>query len=224
MCFSANASFTTAAGLSIIGLLSIHATRKNRKLLPLAASPLFFAIQQGCEGIVWVTLNNGDTTSMLHLIGMYGFISFAGIFWPIWVPLALYIPEKIHQRKNLLFIIACIGCFTAILLFFSWIIPTSGAQAIHHQIDYPVTNYPFGITHPWLKQLITWGSSLSYCIAVMAPFFVSSIRYMWMAGVLIMLAFAASYLFYYTTFGSVWCFFAAITSGLLYVLITKENQ
>ncbi len=224
MCFSANASFATAAGLSIIGLLSVHATRKNRQLLPLASCPLFFALQQGCEGLVWITLNAGDTTSILHLIATYGFMSFAGIFWPIWVPLALYIPEKIHRRKKLLLIILCIGCLSALLLFFSWILPTTGAHVINHHIDYPVNHYPFGITNNWLKLPISWLSSLMYCIAVIAPFFLSSMTYAWMAGVVIMLAFVASYLFYYTTLGSVWCFFAAVTSGLLYVLIRKNNK
>ncbi len=224
MCFSANASFTTAAGLSIIGLLSVHAARKNRQLLPLASSPLFFALQQGCEGLVWITLNAGDTTSMLHLIATYAFMSFAGIFWPIWVPLALYIPEKIHRRKRLLLMILCIGICSAVLLFFSWILPTTGAHVVNHHIDYPVTNYPFGITNSWLKLSVSWISSLAYCIAVIAPFFFSSLMYAWIAGMIILLAFIASYIFYYATVGSVWCFFAAVASGLLYILIRKNSK
>ncbi len=225
MCFSAGASFTTAAGLSIIGLLSIHAARKNRQLLPLASSPLFFAVQQSCEGIVWLTLNSGDTTSLLHIIATYGFICFAGLFWPIWVPFSLYVPEKNHRRKKLLLITAYIGCFSAILLFFSWILQTTGAQVINHHLDYPVVNqYPFGITHTWLRQAVVWITSLSYCIAVMAPFFISSIKHIWVAGIVIMAAFAISYMWYYTTIGSTWCFFAAVTSALIYLVIKNKNK
>src|SRR5579862_5597744 len=224
MCFSANASFTTAAGLSIIGLLSIHAAHKNKKLLPLASSPLFFALQQSCEGIVWLTFNAGDTTNLLHILATYAFISFAGLFWPIWVPFALYLPEKIHRRKQLLHITMYIGCFTAILLFFSWILQTTGAKVINHHIDYPVDQYPFGITQTWLNQAITWITSLSYCTAVIAPFFISSMKHAWIAGVAIMIGFVTSYIYYYATLGSVWCFFAAVTSGLLYVLIEKNKK
>ncbi len=224
MCFSANASLTTAAGLSIIGLLSVHAAKKNRQLIPLASSSLFFAMQQGCEGIVWITLNAGDTTSLLHLIAMYGFMSFAGIFWPIWVPLTLYIPEKIHKRKKLLLITLFIGICSALLLFFSWILKTTGAHVVHHHIDYPVTNYPFGITNDWLKLPVTWISSLAYCTAVIMPFFISSLTYAWIAGTVVILAFVTSYIFYYATLGSVWCFFAAVASGLIYVLIKKNNK
>jgi hypothetical protein len=223
MCFSANASFTTAAGLSIIGLLSIHAARKNKKLLPLATCPLFFAIQQSCEGVVWLTLNNGDTTSLIHVIATYAFMSFAALLWPIWVPFTLYLPEKMHRRKQLLHITMYIGCLSAIVLFFSWILQTTGAKAINHHIDYPVGQYLFGITHVWLQQLIAWISSLSYCIAIIAPFFISSMKHAWIAGVVIMVAFVTSYIFYYATLGSVWCFFAAVTSALLYLLIKKNT-
>ena len=223
MCFSANASFTAAAGLSVIGLLSIHATKKNRQLFPLASCPLFFALQQFCEGIVWVTLNNGDTTSMLHLIATYGFISFAGLFWPIWIPLVFYIPEQIQQRKQLLLITVYIGCLSAFLLFFSWILPTTGAYVVNHHLDYPVTQYPFGITYDWLTLPILWISSLTYCIATMTPFFISTIKHAWIAGAIITIAFVVSYIFYYATLGSIWCFFAAITSGLMYVLIRKNR-
>lgn len=212
MCFSATASFATTAGLSVMGLLSVHAAKNNRSMLPLAASPLFFAAQQACEGLVWVTLNAGDSTSLLHNFGMYGFICFAGIFWPIWVPLALYIPEQIPHRKKWLFILLLIGCLTAILLFFTWILKTTGAQIINHHIDYPVPGYSSNLT------------SLGYCIAVIMPFFISSIQYVWMAGIVITIAFITSLIFYYMTFGSVWCFFAAVSSALLYVIIKKHAQ
>ena len=80
MCFSANVSFAAAGALSVIGLLSVHAARHNKKMIPLAASPLFFAAQQACEGLVWITFANGTTTGLLHNIGMYGFLFLWVIF------------------------------------------------------------------------------------------------------------------------------------------------
>lgn len=224
MCFSATASFTAAAGLSVMGLLSLHAAKKNRTLMPLAVSPLFFAAQQACEGIVWITLNAGDSTSLLHRIGLYGFTSFAALCWPIWVPFALYLPEKIHRRKKLLLITMIIGTFSAILLFLSWVLQTTGAHIINHHIDYPVDNYPFGITNTLLGQTVSGIIDLAYCIAVIGSFFISSIRYAWIAGIIVTIAFAASYIFYYTTFGSVWCFFAALSSALLFVVVKSYGR
>lgn len=223
MCFSATASFTAAAGLSIVSLLSIQKVQ-TRKIIPLAATPLFFALQQSCEGIVWITLNAGNTTSTLHAIGMYGFLFFAAFWWPIWIPLALYIPEKIHSRKKLLLITARIGLCSAILLFISWAFYTTGAQVINHHIDYPVINYPFDITNKYIAQLISWIIFVSYCVATIMPFFISSIQHTWILGIAIAAGLITTYIFYLMAFSSVWCFFVAISSVLLYFVVKNYKQ
>ena len=82
MCFSVGASFATAGTLSVISLLSIKQVAHKKELIPFALTPLFFGIQQACEGFVWITINNGDTTSLLHVISMYSFLFFAAMFWP----------------------------------------------------------------------------------------------------------------------------------------------
>jgi hypothetical protein len=223
MCFSAQASFAAAAGLSILSLLSIKKAH-NTKMLALAASPLFFAVQQACEGIVWLTLTTHDTTSMLHKIGMYGFLFFAGTWWPIWVSVALCIPEKIHKRKKLLLFTLIIGVTTAIVLFCAWTLQTEGAEVVSHRLNYPVQNYPFGITNTYIAQLISWIIALSYAIAAIAPFFISSIAYVWMIGIVIGIGMIVAYIFYFAAFPSVWCFFAAISSALLYCVIEAHHK
>lgn len=215
MCFSVGASFGAAAGLSIIGLLSLHKAWHTKKLIPIAASPFFFAMQQACEGFVWLTLNAGDTTSIFHKFGMYGFLFFAACWWPIWIPIALHIAEAIRVRKQLLLICLCIGTFSAISLFFNWILQTTGAVVINHHIDYPVANYPYSITQTT--------ATLAYCIAIIVPCFISSIAYVWILGITVGVGLIISYLFYYMTLQSVWCFFAAISSILLYFIIKKTR-
>ena len=223
MCFSAQASFAAAAGLSIISLLSVKKA-PTKKLIPLAISPFFFALQQACEGLVWITLNAGDSTSSMHMIGTYGFLFFAALWWPIWIPLALYIPEKVPSRKKLLGTIIGLGTLTGITMFISWAFYTNGAQVINHHIDYPVDNYPFGITNTFIAQLISWIVSLSYCLATIAPFFISSIAYTWILGIAVGSGLVIACLFYLVAFPSVWCFFAAISSGLLYFIISREKR
>ena len=223
MCFSANASFVTATGLSIISLLSLQKTR-TKKMIPLAISPLFFALQQSCEGIVWLTLNASDTTSLLHKMGTYGFLFFAAFWWPMWIPLALYISEKVHSRKKLLLATTSIGLCGGILLFISWVFYTTGAIIINHHIDYPVSNYPFGITNTFIGQSISWIIAIAYCIATITPFFISSLPYAWILGIAISLGLITSYLFYLMALPSVWCFFAAISSVLIYFVIKAETK
>lgn len=224
MCFSSTASFTAAAGLSVMGLLSIHAAKKNRSMMPLAASPLFFAAQQACEGIVWVTMNTGDSTSLLHSIGMYSFLFFAAFWWPFWIPFTLYISEKKYLRKKLLSVIATIGTLTGIIMFAGWVFYTTGAKVINHHIDYPVSGYPFNILNQCVAQLLSWLLSIGYCIATITPFFISSIKYMWVMGIAVGTGLVIAAIFYYMAFPSVWCFFAAISSALLYVIVKKHNE
>jgi hypothetical protein len=223
MCFSANASFAAAGTLSVIGLLSVRAARHNKKLLPFAATPLFFAAQQACEGLVWITLNNGDTTSLLHSVGTYGYLFFASAWWPIWIPFTLYFAEKVSARKKLLHNAMLIGIATSILLFMAWTLHTTGPEIIDHHINYPVPNYPFGITNSCIAQTISWAISAMYVIATIFAFFVSSIAHLWIAGIIISAGLIVAYIFYIAAFGSVWCFFEAITSMLIY-LVVKNNK
>lgn len=224
MCFSANASFAAAGTLSVIGLLSVHAANtRNKKLIPLATIPLFFAVQQACEGIVWVTLNNGDTTSSAYLAGTVGFLFFASVWWPVWIPYTLLIAEKIRWRKIFLILTIPIGEIVAIMLVMSWILYTTGPQIIGHHIDYPVPNYPFGIANTCIAQTISWAISAMYCIATILPFFISSITCMWAVGVIASIGLIVAYIFYFIAFPSVWCFFEAISSIALYFVIKNSK-
>jgi len=55
MYFSATASFITAGVLCVIGIATVARTQERRKML-LAAAPIFFAPQQGIEGLLWFYL------------------------------------------------------------------------------------------------------------------------------------------------------------------------
>jgi hypothetical protein len=57
MCFSATASFTAGAVLLGVGALTLRSalTSRQRHVLPFAAIPLLFAIQQLIEGVIWLT-------------------------------------------------------------------------------------------------------------------------------------------------------------------------
>src|SRR5690606_21230299 len=129
----AKASFIAAGTLSVIGLLSTHRAAPNKKLLPLAATPLLFGIQQALEGLVWISLNN-KYNNALYTFSIYGFVFFAGAWWPVWVPYTLYLLEKYSIRKKLLFITLLIGSITSTLYLISFIIyPVTVVVADHHR-------------------------------------------------------------------------------------------
>jgi hypothetical protein len=55
VCFSATASFTTAAVTAVIGVIAVSRTSQPREFM-LAGMPIMFAIQQGIEGLLWLNL------------------------------------------------------------------------------------------------------------------------------------------------------------------------
>ena len=220
MCFSAGASFAAAGVLSIITLLSIKQAH-TKKVIPLALIPLFFGIQQASEGFVWITLNNGDTTNILHLVSMYTFLFFAGVFWPTWVPTSLYLAEDSYKRKRLLLKLICCGALVSLAFLWAWVLKTTGAVVINHHIDYPVINYPFDCTNQTSREIGSYVLSFLYGLVTIIPFFVSSIPYMNLLGITFGIGAIITYVFYVMAFSSVSCFFAAICSVIMYFIINN---
>ncbi len=223
MCFSAGASFTAAGALSIISLLSVKQSHTT-KIIPIALTPLFFGIQQASEGFVWITLNNGDTTSILHMVSMYIFLFFAGVFWPTWVPVSLYWAEDSYKRKQLLFTLICCGALVSITFLWMWVLKTSGAVIINHHINYPVDNYPFGSTNETYCRICTHALSFLYGVVTITPFFISSISYMKLLGTAVGIGAVIAYIAYLIAFPSVWCFFAAVCSVITYWIVWNYGK
>ena len=91
MCFSATASFVTAGTTAIIGVVALTRANGPREL-PLAATPILFALQQGIEGLLWLDLPvapDGPLSTGLTLLYLF----FAEVFWPIFVPIAVLLVE-----------------------------------------------------------------------------------------------------------------------------------
>jgi heme/copper-type cytochrome/quinol oxidase subunit 4 len=92
MCFSAPASFIASGGLTLLGGASLVVAKKEDKILALI--PLLFGAQQFFEGIQWLYLNTGSSSTL----ATYIFLVFAYIIWPIYVPACVLILDK-EKRK-----------------------------------------------------------------------------------------------------------------------------
>ena len=118
MCFSAPASFSAAALLAIASVYSIR--KASKSFLPLALIPLFFAIQQLLEGIIWVYINDPSLTSFVKLLS-YSYLFFAYFFWPFWIPLSLSIFD-IPRRTLFVFFTFFRFLYVFIYIFFIFVI------------------------------------------------------------------------------------------------------
>ncbi|MCP9787953.1 hypothetical protein KBY99_03030 [Cyanobium sp. Maggiore-St4-Cus] len=93
MCFSAAASFSSAALLVPLGIAAVARSWRDhrRELLPLALMPVGFGLQQGLEGVVWLGLNHGPAAPLLKG-GALAYLFFALALWPIWIPYVVLSP------------------------------------------------------------------------------------------------------------------------------------
>ena len=209
MCFSANASFGSAAVLSLIGVVTMRKTSTSTQLA-LGCFPFIFALQQLSEGFVWLSFTSLSTAGW-QSIPIYSFLVFSHVVWPIWIPLSIFLLEKRNDRKIMLYVMVGIGLILSIYHVFCLVFYSVTTQINGHHLQYV-------IDHP--KALLLPGNVL-YGMATIIPAFISSVRRMWWLGFFIIISYLGTYLFYQAYVISVWCFFATLMSGIVYLILVK---
>lgn len=210
MCFSASASFVAGSALSAVGLVTIKMAKK-KKALPFAAIPLFFGIQQLTEGMIWLSLRGASPISNHTLTLAYSF--FSHVFWPIFVPFAVLLLEPSQKRKKLLLV--CQGAGLSV-----------GFYLLYFLIRFPITSAVLG-------KHIVYETPHFYAVPVMMLYLAStcasgmfsSNRIIQTFGLLSLTTFIGAYMIHAATFISVWCFFAAVLSLIVYFYFwqTRDN-
>ena len=201
MCFSAQASFI--AGVGLLGLGSVTVKRvRTPKELPYASIPLLFGIQQLLEGMLWLTLPNHSPTLSTWLTYMY--LLFSNVLWPIYVPLAVLALETVTWRRRVVIAIAGVGLAVSLYLLALLILLPITASIAGHHISYDFLN-------PYEQTTI-----LVYVIVTSASLLFSSHRRVAAFGVAVFISAVATYVFYTIWFISVWCFFAAALSIIIF--------
>jgi len=202
MCFSASVSFAASAFVAGAGALALRETRTATER-PLASVPLLFALQQCVEGVLWLLLPQVGTASTSHLlVQVYAF--FIGVVWPMAIPLGILLIEPDRLRKRLMMAVFAIGVIVAIGTFII---------ILRYGVDVAVVNHCLVYTNPFGGGLLVRSA---YVIATCAAYFVSSHKTVRWIGVAMVGGFGVAYSFYHLNWPSVWCFFAALVSALIY--------
>ena len=210
MCFSAQASFITSAILIAIGLASINKAQ-SKSLKFFASIPLFFAIQQAAEGLVWLGLTN--SYPLFTSLGTSIYLFFAYFFWPVWMPLSLFLIEDFFSRKKILLSLIIIGvCFDLLVLLLGCC--SASAEIVGNHVQYTIPGL-----EPYYIVL-----TVLYCTATILPFFIASHYYFWVFGVALAISLMGSYWYYYTYVTSIWCFFVALLSMLVLAIVIRYQK
>ena len=206
MCFSATASIVAGTSLSAIGVATIRRA-ELRTELPFAMIPLLFGMQQFVEGILWLTI--GHDAPVLQQTMTYVYSVFSHVFWPIYIPFALGFLESTPWRKRVLLGFQAAGLIVGgYLLYFLITSPVVAQIDGQHIVRHIIYVSP----HFYLAPVM-----VLYLAATCVSCFVSSHPFVKLFGVLALLSFIAAYFFYTRALVSVWCFFAAVLSAIIYL-------
>lgn len=202
MCFSAPASFTAAAVLGATGIATTSKVKTKQEIL-LAMIPFLFSIQQSAEGILWLSTSGGPTSKIM----MYIFLFFAMVIYPTYTPLAVRLIENNKTRRKILNALLIMGILISLYLFYTLVIYQVEYKILGNHIHYftgdKILPGPYGLA---LYAAVTAGSCL-----------ISSHKWINIFGIGLLLSLPISLYFYISSYGSVWCFFAAALSLVIYL-------
>lgn len=208
MCFSAEASFTVGTVLGVIGIATLKKV-KNRNNLLIALFPILFGIQQFLEGIIWLYMDETFIRTPFSQVSVNLYLFFAWLFWPVFVPIAFYAAETVKWKKAF-FAFALLLGFTITFVDIRYLATHSVTPVITGR------SLNYGFT-PFYGNVI-------YGLSSFIPIFLSSIPRMKVFGTTLLSTFILSQLIYTYTFTSVWCFFCAAVSVILYKILCEAES
>ncbi len=202
MCFSATASFVAGTTLSAVGVVTLTKV-KHRSELPFAMIPLLFGLQQLVEGVLWLTFSH-DAPALKQTM-TYLFALFAYAIWPVYVPFAFRVLETTPWRRTAMLWLQFGGIAVASYLLYYLVTGPVAAEVIGQHIVYLTPHF-------YLGPVV-----VLYFVSTCFTGFLSSHTFGRLFGMAAMVSFIATYLLYTRALVSVWCFFAAILSLIVYL-------
>jgi uncharacterized protein DUF6629 len=210
MCFSATASFVSAGIIGAVGLAALSRTQTPREW-PLAAVPLVFAAQQGVEGLLWLQLPvapDGATATALT----YLYLLFAEVLWPVYAPIACLLIEPSSRRRLAMSVCLIVGAAVSFYYLQTILAAPHAARIVGHHVTY--------ITEHDVSHLM----GTLYVVATGGVIALSSHRAMMTLAAVVIAGAYVSYMLYWDSFISVWCFFAAAASVIILFQFERSHR
>lgn len=209
MCISAPASIAAGTLLSAVGIWTIR-QNKQKSYTMFAAIPLIFALQQFSEALVWLSFDH-PAYALKRIPAIRSFLFLAEVVWPIYVPLSVLRGEIQKNRKRILLFLTAIGaCFSAWLL---W-----GIAFFEVSAEISDSHILYNMHYP---NSLALAGSIAYFSSTVISLFVSSMNRIRLLAYAILASFLISKLYFSDTLISVWCFFAAIASVIVYYIVKE---
>jgi hypothetical protein len=212
MCFSPEASFAGGIIISAIGVITLRKVHKPSQIV-FASIPLFFGVQQFAEGLLWLTLPLIGY-EVLQKVSSYTFLIMAQVLWPVMIPFSVLFMEESKKRKKFLYILLIVGAILSAYYSYCLIFFDVNPQITGFHIQYN-NNFP---------ESLALTSFIFYLTATITPLFVSSIKKTHLLGILMTFSCLVTGIFFTQYLTSVWCFFAALISGVVFWILNDSKK
>jgi Family of unknown function (DUF6629) len=203
MCFSESASVAGGLAVGGLGIATLPLVRERKQMM-FAALPLVFGVHQLLEGAVWDQLDASGQAA-IRTPAVEAWLLIAWLVLPVWVPIAVLLCEPDEGRRRWLLVLVVVGSgIGAYLAFESVAAQTTVSAADNH------LHYALPMQHGWVL-------GLPYVAATCGALLLSSHRFVVTFGGALFVTMGAAAVLYASGFSSVWCFFAALLSGMVFV-------
>lgn len=209
MCFSLQADLVAGAVLAPIAVLSLREVRTRREL-PFALLPTVFCVHQLIEAFVWLGVD-GWVPGWVQAAAALAYVLIALPLLPLLVPTAIVLLEPRGYRARVAPFIA-LGVVVAVVLMTAVLDGPVEVVPLDHALSYDVG----------LPAAPLW--TVLYVVAVTGPALMSGYRSIVAFGVLNLVGLTTVALLYAQAFASLWCVYAALTSGLILVHLRRRRR
>jgi hypothetical protein len=210
VCFSAQADLTAAALVAPVGVVALR-WAPTRADLPIAALPLLFAVHQGIEAFVWLGFE-GRVSDAVFRAAIFGYLFIAQVILPLLVPIGIRAIEPVAWRRRALLVPLAAGIAVAGWVVYVMNVEPLGAHAARHAVVYE-TDFRIGPISTGLYALATLGAVL-----------LTSRRKLLLFGLVNAAGFVAAAFIRYEAVTSVWCVYAALTSGIVLLHLQERRR
>src|SRR5580658_7580029 len=202
MCFSPQADLVGGVVISSIGVAAVHNAQKRHGHVALATLPLLLGAHQIIEAFVWFGLQ-GHVPHDVERVALWAYLLIAFVVLPVFVPLAVVINEPSRRRQFIMAPLVALGLAVSTILFVA-------------MLDGPVTvklrsyhlAYSINVTHGALVVVL-------YVAAICGTLLLSTRHRVVIFGVINLVAVGVIAWLTVDGFASVWCGWAAVTSGAI---------
>jgi len=202
MCFSPEADIGGGLLICTIGVDAVRHIGQRREFIAMAWIPVLLGAHQFIEALVWLWLQGHVPRGIGH-VALWAYLLIAFVVLPVFVPLAVIALEPTRRRKLLMAPFALIGSVIAVILFAAMVRGPVSVKLAPYHLSYSI-RLPDGLAIVAL-----------YVVAVCGPLLVSGYRNVVLFGIVNLVAVIIIAKLTISGFASVWCGWAAITSGAI---------